>query len=55
MGNARIVTLDNANESTFFFDDLYGNASGCDKNCNCKKCRAKRHEAPMTTTEMGDG
>jgi hypothetical protein len=60
MGNARIVTLDNNNESTLFFDDLYKNASGCDENCNCKKCRAKRHhkkhhEVPMSTSEMSDG
>jgi len=55
MGNARIVTLENENLTPLFFDDVYRNASGCDKNCNCKKCRAKRNEAPMTTTEMGDG
>jgi hypothetical protein len=55
MGNARIVTLDNSNESTLFFDDLYGNASGCDKNCNCKNCREERNPSLSTQSEQMQG
>lgn len=55
MENTRVVTLENNVPKSLFFDDFYNNASGCDANCNCKKCRAKRQKQPISMTEMSDG